>query len=365
MRIVVILRRPARARTRARTRACGRARRSGRRDRARGVVALFFLLFLIPLLSFGALAIDVAWVSVVRNELQNAADSAALAGADVLLSPGGAALNWSQAATVANGAVKQNSAAGTPLSTGTVGTGYWNLTRSPASMQATTITPGVYDAPAVQVTVSRSANLNGGMIPLLLGGLLGIPGANGSATAVAVLAAPGGVASGGLFPLAIDQCIYNLYWNAATNQPLINPLTSLPYEFIITNGQTYGATCVGGQWTSFLSNASDTTTMGGLMVSGNPTPLKIGDSIWLATGVKATLYTSVPVGSVVVLPVVTQTATSTYVPVVAFAAFYIDASTGGSVKTIQGHFVAGVKLNGVASGVGPYYGVYAPPRLAL
>lgn len=334
-------------------------------ERQRGSIALFFLLFLIPLLSFGALAIDVAWVAIARNQLQNAADAAALAGADAMMSPSGGALNWSQAASAANGVIAQNSAAGAALSSGTVATGYWNMTRSPAGMQATTITPGAYDVPAVQVTVSRAPGVNGGSIPLLLGGLLGIPGASGSATAVAVLAAPGGVAAGGLFPVAIDQCVYNQYWNAATNQPLINPLTNLPYEFSITNGQTYGASCMGGQWTSFQSTASDTTTMGGLMVSGNPTTLNIGDSIYLATGVKATLYTSVPVGATVILPVVTQTASSTYVPIVAFAAFRIDVSLGGSYKYIQGHFVAGVKMTGVATGVGPYYGVYVPPRLAM
>jgi len=297
--------------------------------------------------------------------LQNAADAAALAGADAMMSPSGGALNWSQAAPAANGVIAQNSAAGAALSTGTVTTGYWNVTRSPASMQATTITPGSYDVPAVQVTVTRAPGVNGGSIPLLLGGLLGIPGASGSATAVAVLAAPGGVAAGGLFPIAIDQCVYNQYWNAATNQPLINPLTGQPYEFSITNGQTYGTLCMGGQWTSFQSTATDTTTMGGLMVTGNPTTLNIGDSIYLATGVKATLYTSVPVGTTVVLPVVTQTSTSTYVPIVAFAAFHIDVSLGGTYKYIQGHFVAGVKMTGVATGVGPYYGVYVPPRLAL
>ncbi|WP_322038904.1 TadG family pilus assembly protein [Burkholderia diffusa] len=333
--------------------------------RERGSVALFFLMFLIPLLSFGALAIDIAWVATVRNQLQNAADAAALAGADAMMSPTGGALNWSQAAPAANGVIAQNAAAGAPLATGTVTTGYWNVTRSPASMQPNTITPGSYDVPAVQVTVSRAPGVNGGSIPLLLGGLLGIPGASGSATAIAVLAAPGGVAAGGLFPIAIDQCVYNQYWNAATNQPLINPLTGLPYEFSITNGQTYGTLCMGGQWTSFQSTATDTTTMGGLMVTGNPTTLNIGDSIYLATGVKATLYTSVPVGTTVVLPVVTQTASSTYVPIVAFAAFHIDVSLGGTYKYIQGHFVAGVKMTGVATGVGPYYGVYVPPRLAL
>ncbi|GAU04802.1 TadG family pilus assembly protein [Burkholderia stabilis] len=334
-------------------------------ERQRGSVALFFLLFLIPLLSFGALAIDIAWVATVRNQLQNAADAAALAGADAMMSPSGGALNWSQAASAADGVIARNSAAGAALSTGTVTTGYWNVTRSPASMQATTITPGAYDVPAVQVTVSRAPGVNGGSIPLLLGGLLGIPGASGSATAVAVLAAPGGVAAGGLFPVAIDQCVYNQYWNAVTNQPLINPLTGLPYEFTITNGLTYGLLCTGGQWTSFQSTATDTSTISGLMATGNPTTLSIGDSIYLATGAKTALYSSVPVGTTVVLPVVTQTSSSTYVPIVAFAAFHIDVSLGGSYKYIQGHFVAGVKMTGVATGVGPYYGVYVPPRLAL
>ena len=45
------------------------------------VTAAFFLT---ALLGFAALAIDVAYLLVVRNELQNAADAAALAGAPCL-----------------------------------------------------------------------------------------------------------------------------------------------------------------------------------------------------------------------------------------------------------------------------------------
>lgn len=330
-----------------------------------GSIALFFLLFLIPLLSFGAFAIDIARVAVVRNELQNAADAAALAGAAALMQSIGVGPNWAQAVSAANGAVALNASDGVALSKGTATAGYWNLTGTPAGMQATTITPGTYDAPAVQVTATRTAGVNGGAIPLLLGGLLGIASASGGATAVAALAAPGGIASGGLFPLALDQCIYNQYWNLATNQPRVNPSTNLPYEFIVTNGQTYGTSCMAGQWTSFQSTANDVTSMANLMATGNPSPLAIGDSIWLAAGVKASLYNSVPVGTIVVLPVVTQMATKTYVAIVAFAAFHIDASVGGSAKYIQGHFVSGVKLTGPATGVGPYYGVYVPPRLAF
>nr|WP_244099842.1 TadG family pilus assembly protein [Burkholderia ambifaria] len=336
----------------------GRARQSGS-------VALFFVLFLIPLLSFGALAIDIAWLTVVKNELQNAADAAALAGAAKLTSSGSSTLNWTQAAAAANTAVGLNRAAGTPLSVGAVTAGYWNLTRSPYGMQAATITPGTYDAPGVQVTISRSANVNGGQIPLLLGRLFGIPGASGSATAVAVVTSPGAIGAGGVFPIAVDQCVYSLFWNFATNLPLVNPLTGSPYEILITNGQLYGASCSGGTWTSFLENANDVPTLRGLMDTGNPVPLSIGNNIYLAPGTKTTLYDSVPVGTTVVVPVVTQSAIKSYVPIVGFAAFHIDASVGGSGKYILGHFVAGYRSTAAASGTGPNYGVYGSPKLAL
>lgn len=330
-----------------------------------GSVALFFLMFLIPLLCFGALAIDVAWVTVVKNELQTAADAAALAGAAKLTSSGSTSLNWTQAAAAANSAVSLNRAAGASLSTGNVTTGYWNLARTPSVMQATTITPGTYDAPGIQVTVSRTTNVNGGQIPLLLAGLLGIPGASGSATAVAVVSSPGAIGAGGVFPVAVDQCVLSLYWNASTNLPLLDPLTNLPYELLITNGQMFGASCPTGAWTSFLTSANDVPTIAGLMQTGNPTQLSIGESIYLAPGAKTALYGSVPVGTTVLLPVVTQSATSSYVPIVGFAAFQIDASVGGSGKYIMGHFAAGYRPTVPVGGTGPNYGVYSPPKLAL
>ncbi|WP_009909549.1 pilus assembly protein TadG-related protein, partial [Burkholderia thailandensis] len=58
--------------------------------RERGSVVLWFLLFLPVLLLFGAFAIDLPRVATARNELQNAADAAALAGAASLESSPGA-----------------------------------------------------------------------------------------------------------------------------------------------------------------------------------------------------------------------------------------------------------------------------------
>lgn len=329
-----------------------------------GSVVLFFLLFLIPLLAFGAFAVDMARIAVARNELQDAADAAALAGADALPISAGSGPNWSQAQTTAASAVSLNKSDGKALSTGTIQTGYWNLTGTPAGMQATTITPGTYDVPAVQVTIARTTNVNGGPIPLLLAGVMNVASASGSATAVAVVTSPGAIGAGGLFPVALDQCVYNQFWNTSTNTPKIDPSTGAPYEFQVTNGHTYGSTCSAGQWTSFLINASDTPTISELMSSGNPTVLSIGDSIYLEPGAKATLYNSVPVGTTVLMPVTTQTLTKTYTSIVAFAPFYIDASVGGTSKYIQGHFVAGYAIPVATGGVGPNYGAYAPPQLA-
>ncbi|AJY38142.1 tad-like Flp pilus-assembly family protein (plasmid) [Burkholderia humptydooensis] len=323
------------------------------------------MLFVTVLLIFGAFAIDLPRVITVRNELQNDADAAALAGAGALTTPGVSGPAWTQAASATSAAILLNASDDQTLTSGIVQTGYWNLTGQPSTLQPTTITPGPYDMPAVQVTVTRAANQNGGAIPLLMGNFLGVSTANGSATAVAIIASPSTVGAGGVFPMVIDQCVLSQYWNAQTNQPKIDPSTGQPYDIQIGNGQTYGGSCTGGQWTSFLTNANDAPTVRGLITNGNPSPLNIGDNIWVQPGAKTTLYSSVPTGVTIVMPVATQVSSKTYVPIVAFAAFYVKESVGGSGKYIDGYLVGGYKIPVQSSGVGPNYGAYARPQLGL
>jgi hypothetical protein len=166
---------------------------------------LWFLFLMTMLMVFGAFAIDVPRVATVRTELQNAADAAALAGAAVLTS-GTSGPDWAGAASATNAAVSLNASDSVKLSAGSVQAGFWNLAGLPPTLQATTITPGPYDVPAVQVTVTRAANQNGGAIALLVGGFLNLLSTPSSATAVAVAAAPSVVGAGGVFPVAIDQC---------------------------------------------------------------------------------------------------------------------------------------------------------------
>jgi len=343
-----------------------RPRFTHRLVRERGAVSLWFLLTLPALLMFGAFAVDVPRVFAVTGELQNAADAAALAGATAL-STGTSGPNWAGAATMATAAIPLNASDGTKLSSGTVQAGYWDVAASaPAVIAPSTVTLPAPDSevPAVQVTISRSASTNG-LVGLLLGALLGRPTTVDSATAVAIVAPPSTVLAGGLFPVVMDQCVYAQFWDSTANQPKIDPSTNQPYEFEIGNGQQYGSSCDAGQWTTFLSSFDNVPSVLDLITNGNPSPVSIGDSIWLQPGVKDTIYSSVPTGVTVVVPVANQVDADSYVSVVAFAAFHIDASYGGSSKYIQGHFVGGYTLPTQASGVGPNYGGYVAPRLAL
>ncbi len=55
------------------------------RPRRRGAITVLVALLLVPFLAMVAFAVDIAWVVQSRSDLQNAADSAALAGAEQLM----------------------------------------------------------------------------------------------------------------------------------------------------------------------------------------------------------------------------------------------------------------------------------------
>ncbi|TCG06952.1 pilus assembly protein TadE [Paraburkholderia steynii] len=330
---------------------------------------MWFVGTLTFVLALGAFAIDVPRVLTVTNELQNAADAAALAGA-AALSPTTGAPNWSGATAAASNAIQLNDSDGKQLVSGTVNAGYWDVSASsPTLLAPASVTlpapAGQLLQPAVKVTIARNGSSNG-VVTLLLGELLGTPTATDSATAVAVIAPPSTVPAGGLFPVAMDQCVFDQYWNSQTNQPKLDPSTNQPYEFQIGNGQQYGSSCDAGQWTSFATASNNVPTIRNLIKNGNPTPLSVGDNIYIEPGVETTIYGSVPTGVTVVMPVAAQIASKNYVPIVAFAAFHIDGSYGGSSKYIQGHFVASYKIPVQGSGVGTVsYGAYTAARLAF
>ncbi len=76
----------------------------GLTENQRGTVAVLVGILAVVLVGFGALAIDVSHLFVVRNELQNAADSGALAGALFLYNDTGTSVNQNANQTAYNAA---------------------------------------------------------------------------------------------------------------------------------------------------------------------------------------------------------------------------------------------------------------------
>jgi len=332
----------------------------------KGVALIYVAIMLVVFIGVAAFAIDVGYQRVVRNQLQNAADAAALAACNrfyrdpsnpqVLTSLGPP--DWLDAVaevTTDHGnrlaAIKVNTADAKQLSQASIATGWWDITQSlPGSLWSAS-TPPSYPpnnpptsnyGPAVSVTIAKAGTQNNGPIANFFGGILGVSSTNASATATAVAAA-GPVRPNALLPLAINKAV-------ADQEGTYNS----PSKTIRIGSAYHYPTSQAGQWTSFNVDSNNVPTIRDLLATGNPTALSIGDDIWIQPGTKTTLYSSVPVGVDVVLPIVQNIDTHSYVPIVGFIGFHITASVGGSGKYIEGYFTTAPVYGG--GPIGPNYG---------
>ena len=182
----------------------------------RGVVAIWFALLLPVLLGFAALAVDLARLHLVKVELQNAADAAAMGGARSLTDAGGDPFNWAAAEAKALELAQQNVANGAQIQDANIETGYWNL--QSRSWSGTFITGYL---PAVRATIAISDAQNNGPLNLLFAPVLGIADSNVEASATAVIAPPAG--GTGLFPFVIGMKMLDHFWDINTSSPgLVN-----------------------------------------------------------------------------------------------------------------------------------------------
>ena len=336
----------------------------------RGAVAPLVALMLPVLIVSAAFAIDLAYVHVVRNEMQNDADAAALAGAHALVDPNGGAVRWTDAALQAQQSVALNRAAGQPLSDAQVQTGYWNLTGQPIGLQPQTLSPTVWDAPAVRVTVRKATGQNQGAVQTFFSRFWRTAGIEQQVTATAAPSSPGLMQPGGMFPLAMAQCMYDTYWDRSVYppRPRTDPATGKPYVFKIGSGYHYGV-CSSGEWTALLNDANDVGTIRQLITQGNPISLAIGQNIWIEPGSKSSLYQTVQGCSAagdrsceyVVVPTVTQTDNHALSPITGFACLHIlDANAGQKYVLAE---MSNRCNSSLAGGAGPNYGVLQPPSL--
>lgn len=335
-----------------------------------GVIAPLVALMLPVLLGTAAFVVDLAYVYLVRNEMQNDADAAALAGAHALFDPVTGVLNWDAAVTRSQQTVVLNSADGHPMSDASVQTGYWNLKGSPSFLQPQSLSPTAWDAPAVSVTLRKQSGQNQGEVKTFFARMWNVLGIRQQVTAVAAPTSPGSVLPGALFPLAMAQCMYNTYWDRSIYPPgpKIDPATGKPYVFKIGSGYHYSS-CSSAEWTSLLNDSNDVGTIRQLIAQGNPVTLEMGQNIWIEPGTKSTLYQSVKGCSAagdhscayVVVPVVTQTDNHALSPINGFACLHIlDANAGQKYVLAE---MSNRCSSSLAGGAGPNYGVITPPSL--
>lgn len=339
-------------------------------QRQQGAVAPMLALMLPVLWGVAAFAIDLAYVHVVRHEMQNDADAAALAGAHALVDVTTSSVRWDAALAQAQQSVRLNSAAGQTMTDGQVQIGYWNLSVLPAYLQALPMTPTSWDVPAVSVTLRKQDGQNQGPVQTFFARMWKVLGVNQQVTAVAAPSSPGMILPGGLFPLTMAQCMYDTYWDRSVYppRPRTDPATGKPYVFKIGSGYHYGA-CSSGEWSSLLVDSNDVNVIRNLIAQGNPVTLEMGQNIWIEPGTKSTLYQTVQSCSAAgdrsceyaVVPTSTQIDNHARSPITGFACLHIlDASSGQ--KYVQAEMSNRCNTS-LAAGVGPNYGVLTPPSL--
>jgi Flp pilus assembly protein TadG len=215
-------------------------------DKPRGTTAVMFAVFLPLIVGMMALAVDTAVMTTARDQMSTAADAAALAGVQQLVTNNHLTANpnlsveISAAQSHATSIGQSNSILGSNAmiaansgnsSTGDVVVGYLN-TASNTSTISPTSSQALFNA--VQVKITRDSS-HGGVIPAFFSRLNGNTGTRMTvtATATALNYQVGGFTSVNglsamLLPIALDQSTYNAMLMGsgfATDQYNYNPST--------------------------------------------------------------------------------------------------------------------------------------------
>ena len=142
-----------------------------------GTVTVLTALILVALIAAAALSVDVGVMLTTRGQLQNAADSAALAAMLSMRDTGTFGAAVSQAESLAS----QHNAGGDPVQLAPS-----DVTVGNYDFSTRTFTPGLgFGAPAVQVVTRRGVGSPAGPLPLYFAPVIGRASASVSASAVA------------------------------------------------------------------------------------------------------------------------------------------------------------------------------------
>jgi Flp pilus assembly protein TadG len=259
----------------------------------RGVTAVVVALVLFPLVALTALAIDIGHLYVVDNELQNAADAGALAGARYLYNDDGTLVNTG-ANLIARDAAIANRSENSPVevnwsggNSGDVQRGHWRFADSTFTPNASTDPVDLWDVTevelddnldfinAVRVTTRREATPAASFFARIFG----YEGFGLNAEAVAYLGF-----AGSLTPFDVDQPIAICRESILQgNEYSCNVGRMINSGGDITTHQTGGWTnlsqesaCTGG------TNAQEVRSL--VCGDGNPDVLRLGDDMATSGG---------------------------------------------------------------------------------
>jgi Flp pilus assembly protein TadG len=222
-----------------------------RRRDEKGAISVIVAILMVALLGFGAIVIDVGSLYAERRQLQNGADSAALA---VAIDCGrgscnGAATPMGTATTNANANANDNATTVTQV----CGTAAGLTACSPAAPVASWDCPSVPSsgplstAKYVMVRVQTS-RAGGALMPPILARAI-VPGYTGTTVKACARASFGVASQAGVLAMTISLCEWNASTTNGTNfapKPPYPPIPAASYERTIYLHTTTSVTCGGG-----------------------------------------------------------------------------------------------------------------------
>lgn len=269
---------------------------SGILKNERGASAVFVALCLLMFISFAALAIDLGHLYVVRNELQNAADAGALAGAASLydpvsgnVNPGANAIGHEVAEnnTSEKSAVEVNWSGG---NTGDVQRGHWRFATKTFTENDSLLPVDLWDVTAEQLdlntdfinAVKVTARREALPIASFLARIFGFNSFTMNMDAVAYIGF-----AGVIYPGEADQPI------AICKQAITNPDGSFTCTRgrMINSGNNPGHESAG--WTNFTQpcvTANPPTLRPLICGSGNPVTISLGEGMGTTGGMDQNVY---------------------------------------------------------------------------
>jgi Flp pilus assembly protein TadG len=338
------------------------------------IVVLLAAGLMVLMCAIAGLAIDVGFAYYVRGEVQNAADAAAFAGADTLMStpPLATDPNFLSAKSTAVSFVEKNEAAGANLTAANaqIETGYWDLDNKrmvttplyACAGSVTTCTPSGANppgcvceqrgVPAVRATVQKPD------LQTVFAKVVGW--ASSSPTAVSV-AARGYPTSGKVgFPFSVTKCMVDYFMN--------NNLYGQSIE--IPQAYPNVSNCNTGNWSSLSllnnSNHSDQDILSGKAAA----TVSLGAPILVQQGVRDNLFNLIQnnyVNQTVVIAVAADNimAPNTTSTITGFMEFTITGvQKNGPDKYIIGTFNKYYEDDSNVSGIGgPPSNTLSPPVL--